>query len=314
MPTYGSFNPVMQRVVNLQAQVSAADFIGTSVLPLAGMPVQSGTFQKIDVDALKEIKDDPVRAPASPYPRRGYKTVEDTFVTYDRGFEVPLDDSVAAWYSMYYNKATADAQNAVVDFLKSRERRIATQVFNDANYPASNKGTVATAWTDPVNATPFDDIKDAISAMVTAIGGIYGRAQIKLALGQKAFDNLIKTDDIAQRVRGGAGSTVNKPNIMPDELASILGINQVLVGKLTDGVNDVWDTSKALVFIDSPGADPASGPSFGRVMFWRQRTNSEFVVERYREESITSTVLRVRNFHGEKILSYKLGYLLLGLA
>lgn len=105
-----------------------------------------------------------------------------------------------------------------------REIRVASLVTTAANYGASNKATLSgtSQWSDYTNSNP-------LSAILTAFDAMLMRPN-KLVLGQAVWTVLRQHPRILEAIKGTGAGLSSQGTINRQQLAELLGIQEVLVG------------------------------------------------------------------------------------
>lgn len=143
-----------------------------------------------------------------------------------------------------------------------RESRVASAVFNTANYGASNKVTLSgtSQWSDFVNSNP-------VTAIMTGIDACIMRPNV-LVLGRAVYTQLIQHPKVVQAVF----KTSQGAGVVPRQgLADLFELDQVLVGESfvntakkgqAATLSRVWGKHATLLFRDVL-ADTQRGTTFG---------------------------------------------------
>ena len=109
-----------------------ADYIADVVYPVKEVRLPAATFKKIPIEQLLEVPSDLRRAPGSAYWRSTFKFEQDSYMTYDRGNEDPIDDSEQAAYSEFIDLAKEATDRVLHKILQDKETRVASSVMDVA--------------------------------------------------------------------------------------------------------------------------------------------------------------------------------------
>lgn len=159
--------------------------------------------------------------------------------------------------------------------LLDREIRVANEVFNAANYGASNKATLAgvTQWSDYANSNPVDAILTAMDAMIMRPN--------KAVFGQAVWTKLRQHPKVVAAILGG-GTTSGV--VTREQVAALLELDEIIVGQgwvnsakkgQTASLARAWGKFAALIY-QNPAITPDSGISFGYTAQWGDRISGSW--------------------------------------
>ena len=174
--------------------------------------------------------------------------------TQDYGIEIPLsanDMKAAAPGTDPREKATEHATDIVV---RDREVRVASMVFNAANYPSTGKIDLSSGgnhqWSDYTNSDPLRFIIEKLDTCPMRPNA--------LALGQEVWNKLSMHPKVVKAANGNDGG---EGRATRERVAELLEVSEVLVGSS-------WFNSV------KPGKTPILARAWGKhaLAFFRDRT------------------------------------------
>lgn len=291
-------------------------YIADQVFPVKDVRLPAGTFKKLPIEEILRVEPDLKRTPGSGYWRSSWQFTEDSYMTYDRGAEEPIDDDEEAMYSDFIELSREATNRLVHLILQEKEIRVAAAVMNTSIYTG---GTLTQAlgngqWSSGTS-TPITDLKLAADKMF-ANTGIYPDT---LIINRPTFRTLRQHPDIvSQIVSSGAGDQARTRDVTTQQLAQVLDFDRVLVGggaKNTAGIGatasiaNVWP-SHAMVCKVATTSDMRE-PCIGRQFHWAgSGSQMGGQIKVYREEAIRSDVVRVRHYSGEKLIHPEMGVMI----
>lgn len=300
---------VLTKIANQRAKLTESDLVGTKILPIQGVELQSGQYPKIDIDSLGSAVADASRVPGSAYKRVDYKITTDTYTTKDAGLEVTVDDSQKKFWSSFGDLAKSKTELLVDEVLRLQESEAIPLVTTASYFPSTNKDTVSVSWAD-TSAKIVNDMVKAKKSLIDVLGGYIGSAKIYAAMSADVWYYVSINQQVQGMLSGGTGSENLKSLVTKEQFAQICGLDGVFVSGLLVSGSRLFPADKVLLFVDSP--DFTNGLCFGRTFVWTAE-NPEgqlFVTETYREEQKRSDIIRVRYFRGLEVFDYRAGYLL----
>jgi hypothetical protein len=294
-----------------------AGFIGRKVLRVMNVALQAGPFGRIKLKDLLQSRDTK-RAPGSGYSRGKWKFTTDSYACDEHGVEEPVDDREARMYASYFDAEAVASMRAFDGVLREQEKRIADLIFNAETWTGASLTTaVPDEWDDPENASPVDDV-DAACEKVWAASGQWPNA---LIINRHVFRNLRKTEQIIDRITSlGAGSPAKAADVTPAMIGQCFDLPLVFVaGGATNSANEgqdasigkIWSDEYAMVCRVAMTDNDIREPCIGRMFHWdADGSQIEGAVETYRDETVRSDIVRVRNDVDEKLLYVEMGHLL----
>lgn len=240
------------------------------------VPVAKESFQY-----LKHNVADGLTIPATLVSRRGRPpevefsaTSESSSVnSFGLEFSVPFDDIENAKDPNMNYDPLARATEFTSDLIAlDREQRVANTVFNPAVYAGANVTTLAGAgqWSDATS--------DPIRAILSAMDGMFIRPNVAV-MGRAAATQLQMHPKVVAAVYAGAGNAATGGIVGIEALATILGLQEIIVGEAyintakpgqTVSRSRLWGKSVALIY-RNPQAMPQMGVTFGLTAQWQTR-------------------------------------------
>lgn len=274
-------------------------FIGTRILPIVEVGAQAGAFGVIPVAEML-ADGDTRRAPGGGYNRGSWSFEPHTYATQDNGWEEPVDDREAAMYKNYFTAELVAAQRAYGMVLRKLESKIAAKLFNATTF-ASQITSANVAWSVPATAKPIDNVRKAKEAVADRTGEVPNA----LVLNWKKFSDLRDCDQIIERINAsGAGSPAKASDVTAEMMAQVFDVDQVLVAgaykntaaKGQDAsLSQIWSDSYAMVCKVATSEDFRES-CIGRTFHWSEDGSEPGgAIEEYRDETVRSNIIRVRN-------------------
>jgi hypothetical protein len=309
MKSNAALRPLLSQTCSEYGMNLTSQFMGLDILPPSVEASKTGTFTRLVIENVTNGTGTGLRAPAAGYERSDSTFEETTYTTKEYGLEEPTDDSEAARYSQVMDYEREVSELLTYRLMRLHEKRVAAKVFNTTTFSGFT-GAVSDEWSG-TTSTPYNDINDAILTLKRQLGGVTGNSELCLAMSELVFRQIVKTTQIQGKILGGDGSTVDKVSnetmIAPARLASILGIDRVVISAAQDGGSDIWDDEYALLYYRSAGRSLRDA-QIGRTFMWDE-ANNPYTVESYRDEAIRGDIMRVRHHTDENVFVARAGYL-----
>lgn len=282
-------------------------FIGLELMPIYRTRKSAATYSVIPKEALIPPDKDVSRAPRGTYNRDDWEYERGQFQTAEKGHEEPLDDTERELFDqeaqgMAEIVTTRRAYNKI---MRAQEIRIANKIFNSTNFTAN---ALTNEWDDAANATPINDVNDAILAFRLQCGMLPDA----LTIAYSTFLNLKNCDQIVDRLKYTfPGIDINA--MTSAQLAAALGVPRVLIGGavknsagkgIDASMANVWDNEYAALVKISDTMDLAA-PGIGRTFLWIEDSQQNPIVESYRENQTRSDIFRVRHHVDEAFCQSK---------
>ena len=286
---------------NISVGYRPAGFIADLVAPIIPVAKESGIYFVYDKSNLR--LEDALRAPAAPHKRIGYNVSQETYQCHEYSLEKAIDDRVKSNAPVPLNM-DRDATIFLTDkIMLQREKRVAdllTSTSNITNYTTLS-GTMY--WTDATNSLPYADIATACQSVFDNIG----LEANTLVLGYDAYRALIRHSNVLDRIKYTQSGVIT-----PDLLAASFGIDRVIVAKASyntavegqsDSLSAIWSDYALVCYI-------APTPSLWTPSLAYSMATKNKVIEKYREENISSDVIRCKEIVAEELVAGAAGYLI----
>lgn len=283
-------------------------FAGEQIMPIMPVGAKAGQFAKLAFSTVKTVAVDDKRASSGNYNEVTHEIETDTYTCFKRGLEEPVDDDDAILLGSYFDAETSAADLCRYYLRLNREARIAAIAFS-GSVMASYTAAATTPWSTIATATPVDDISKAKENMLLNINGMYGAGAKIIGVGNlTAKRYLLNCTDIKDR--HFSGGNVNRKEMTNEELAAVLGLDDIVFSGLKRGGSSIWDATKFGIYVTSPSTQLRSTPVFGKTMLWRDSTPTDMMVETYRDDTRESEIVKVKHNSVEKLITARAGYLL----
>jgi hypothetical protein len=309
--------PLLSDVASEYADELNSEYIAASVLPLYGVDVKSGDFNKLPLTNITKDLGNLARAVGAGYDRNKSAWISDNFSCSERGLESTIDDGAALEAEPSFDAEVIETKVNVKYVLEQMEIATAAIVFDTGTWTPT---AAIAVWSDVANAKPFQDVTEAKTRLKNKNGGIVGSSQFVLTMNEPAWDELIATDDMKSRFAGGTGSSIIQVTPSKADIARILKVDDILVSNAQFNGNQVWADSIVSLSLRAPGVAVSNSEGkpvgqegnseiklvdlqLGRIFFWRLDANGLWVSDRYREEQTRSWVVRQRQHVDEKIVN-----------
>lgn len=309
MPRPTSSTTVQRPDLGVQAyeymlEADQRGFIGVELMPIFETPEQSSDYPVIPIESLlKQVNTK--RAPRSAYSRGDWKFETGTYACEEHGWEEPVDDVEAKLYRRYLDAEVVSTQIAVDIILRGHERRVKT-IIQDPS-AAIGSTNVAIEWSTAATATPRANVEAGKESMRQA-SGLKPNA---IAMGVVPFNNLFLTAELKDAFKYTNPIEIGGEEAKRRLLAQYFGVDKVLVGGAMQdtakkgqsySLADIWDDEYVSLCRVSSGGPALREPVIGRTFLWTEDSPDMLVTESYRDESIRSNVIRVRQHVDEAVI------------
>jgi hypothetical protein len=278
----------------MEEESSMMGYIGLQVMPLFPVMEQSAQYPVIPKEVMLNVETTK-RAMRGKYPRSDWEFEEGYYATSENGWEEAVDDRERKMYANKFDAEALATQRASNIILRGQEKRVADTVFNESNFTGN---AITNEWDDAENATPIDDVSTGKLSVRSACGMLPNA----LIIAYSTYLNLKRCAQIVDLIKYTfPGLDINKLSL--SQLAQVLDVPQVMVGGAvynsakkgqSASVTDIWSNEYAMLTRISGGMDITT-PCIGRTFLWTEDSESNHVVETYREEQSRGDVIRVRH-------------------
>ena len=280
-------------------------FIAQDILPVKGEDVKRGIYMKANLAEAELLNADAQpRESGDNYARVNRKYQTDLFDCQEYGLESTIDDSYEEEVDRFMNLEATEAMILDRSLKLSYEQRVAGLVQNATVFTA----TAATAAYTQANLATIDvanDVDQAKSRML--LNGIIANCVI---MSFNVFQRARRSTLLQNQVYGVVPRGANQKALPGEEdIARALGVDTLYVAKAPYNGNQkgqtysgtyIWSDAYYAVACVRGGEYQAGG--LGRTIQWTKDTTGLFTPETYRDDSIRSNVLRVRQNSAEKII------------
>lgn len=284
---------------------SQENFQADKVFPLLSVARQTGVYAKYNRHDFwrDEVQE---RAPGTESGRTGYRVDNsNTYHCREYSLEFALDDTVRANADAPYNPEQEAVMLLTGKMLLRREKDFCSAYLStvetwDGSSDGSHliSGTDFTAWSNAAS-DPINDIKRR-QVMIEQRTGFLPN---KLVFGNRQiWHDFENHPDIVDRVKHVSNQPVTK-----DIVARLIGVDEILImaglestraentGTSTQAGRYIGGDNALLVY--TPSAAGLMSPTGGYTFTWNgllPGANLGQVVERYREDRVTSDIFRIR--------------------
>lgn len=287
----------------MERQHDRAEFVADRIFPTFSVQQASACYPVIPIEALFSAPSDD-RAYRGAYQRDDFQYERGYYTTREHGREEPIDDAERAITDQEMPGA-ADymaVERAMDKILRTREKRVADKTFNATNFTAHD---ITNEWDDATNATPIDDVNDAVLAFKIQCG----MDPDILLMNDLVFRNLRTCDKVLARL-AYTFPGLDSNRLTPAQVAQLLDVKEILVTGgmynsadkgLSASLSRIWSSEyAALIKLCAP--NDFTTPGLGRTFLFAPDSPGMPVVEQYREEQIRSDIYRVRYNADENFL------------
>lgn len=196
--------------------------------------------------------------------------------------------------------------NGVQDIIALRlELQQATLATTAGTYAASNKTTLSgtSQWSDSTNSDPMGDIE----AGKEAVRKLIGKRPNVVVMGAAVFAKLKTHSKVVDRIK-----YTGRDIATPDLLASLFGVQQVLIGDAvqaddTGAFSDVWGKFVVLAYTPTASLAAQGVPSYG---YTYHLTGYPTAEEPYYDRNAKSWIYPVTDVCAPVIAGAEAGYLI----
>ncbi len=248
-----------------------------------------------------------LRAPKTEFKRGDIGVEVKTGETKEYGWEEPIDDSERTDFENDIDLEMEKAEDATDIVLLGYEKRVATLLRSTSNLTQNITLSGTSQFNDYTNSDPVGVFQTGRKTIHKATGKMPNLALISFPV----FETLREHPKVRDHFK-----YTSSASITAEMLARFFELGRVVVaGALedtakegqTESLDYVWGKDIIMAYVaPRPGK---YRPSLAYT-FWTPVKGQRRVVEMYREEKITSDILRVHEKDGEKLIHAKCGYLI----
>lgn len=241
----------------------------------------------------------------------GYRTGTDNYVAKEWAAAHAIDDQVRANADSPFSPEEDAVRFLTQKMMIKREVEFVSNYMNTGIWGVdSSGGSDFTQWSNAAS-TPIEDIHDACFTIEANTGFLPN----KLILGRAVWYDLKNHPDIVDRVKYTSDGPVDTGIV-----ARLLGLDELLVAgavRNTKGEVQQADTAPTMshivgddaLLVYSPSSPGLLQPAAGYTFEWSGLVGGMGqVIERYRDESRVSDIVRIRSAWAQKVVSSALGH------
>lgn len=278
-----------------------AGYIGLQAARVLEVSSPSENVGKIPLKSLLVARDTQ-RAASGHYRSDDWEFEKWSYSTVEHGFEGRIDDRLSRLYRSYFDMEMITAKRVRGIVGRNLEARIAA-IFA----AATNSNAAGTVWTT-ASATPLVNVETARDAVIARTG----MAPNAMIVTDNIFRSLRFVTELIDRLKYNGIVDVVPGRIGAAQMAAIFNVDYFLVAGArkntansgqTASIATIWGDTAAYLCRIATTDDPHE-PCFARTIHWGE-DGSEIggVVERYRDDSRRSEMLRVR-METDELLMY----------
>lgn len=287
------------------------DLIGLNAMPLLPVSRKSGNFATVAFSE-QPTNTDSKRAPGAGYDRQRREVTDDTYACVEYGREEPIDDGSDLEISEYFDIEVDTAQSLAGRILVEQEVRLEAFLFDTAT-TFSGYTTNGTDWSTAANGLPIGDIRAAVESLKTQINGGIGGARLVALCTDTTLNNALATTEIKNALNSGSDISFANKDAAAAALARACGLDSIHSTSIQNNGSAIWDNHLFGIYMVGSGRSLQSTAQVGRSFLWESDAAENALVETYRDESVRSDIVRVRQHIDEKVLSARCGHILTGL-
>jgi len=297
----------LKEMIN-ESPMDTVEYVAGDVLPEKTVVEKSGLVPQLSTSAgMKQL--DLKRAPRSTFQRGQWVWGNDSFATYEYGYEEPVDNVEALENADIFNEEVVSASIAKSQLFLAREKRVADKIFSTTTFNgAANTLVVTEEWDDATNAVLEANIT-AAQAKLFAKAGV-PRSQCSLLINDIVFGNAMRTDKVRNDIKYTKDINSASRAEQSRYLADYLHIKRVIVAtSFSDGTGlgiedavfeSLWSNEYGLYYLEMPNIDSWKPPGIGKQPVYK-KFSPDYRMESYIEPQSDATIIRAREYRGEYV-------------
>lgn len=292
-----------------EIQFSELNLTAEAIAPSVGVAAEAGRYPVLPREARMKVPDTRRHSDGS-YEQGQWEWEDDSYLTYEYGFEEPIDNVDALRDAEFINHEEVAASLAYEGLMLGREARVATALLNTTTFTGTaNLTTLSNEWDDSANVTAWADID-----------GVYQKIRGKCGLAKKQL-TLILTDDLVDyfflttevknvsQYTSYAGLLTAPRAAKLQWMADYLGIGKVIetsaifdVSKLATAtsIGKFWSNEYMFLGKLCPSGTRLTTQGVIKQLVW-SKYSSNYVVEDYDVPEKNRRVIRCREYRGIKV-------------
>ncbi len=302
MPTINDYHvdPVL---TNLSVAWTNEEYINKELFPRLVVPKKQGIYYQFDKAGLRV--EDAKRTGQSRAARVDYNLTKKSYGPLtERALEEPIEWDIRDTYPSPMSAMTDATMNVTEKLEVSEEKELADILLDTAQVTQNTTLSGTSQWSDFANSDPRGDIQ---TGMDTVQGAAIRQPNV-LAMGYQVFAKLRLHPDLL----GSLASTTIKV-LTVELLASLLGVDEVLVGKAmynsavegqTDALGYIWGKNAILMYrTKTPGIKQITA-GYNLVL------EGGRYVDTWGEQAVKSDFVRVNDYMQYKVVATEAMYLI----
>ncbi len=303
-------------LTNLLNGAENEEYVADAVMPAIFGKQSSGKIARID-DSHYRL-DFASRAPGGPGHKVEWGADSILFNSEEYRLEHPIDDTEKGNFDDPFDAMIQATMVLRAKIWAKKEDLVATVVTTQGNYPAGNFSTPGTKWDVSATADPVKDVGVAKKAIISKSG--VAEVHLHGVTSYEVFEALRRVAAVRANYTGTTAGAANVSVLSKEAVASALGLASIQVGSAvkitsneglaTDVFADIWPDKFAVYY--KPATAGIMIPGFGYQYFPSHPgfAGAQVAVDTYRDESITSDVVRAKIHTDQVVVRGKMGYLL----
>ena len=305
-PTIKDVRPVDPVLTDLSIGFKNEAFMWDQIAPVKQVTQRSATYFTYDREYWLRRQDGAERAEGGSFQRVGFGVSSATYKALQYGFEQAVDD-VTRDGSQTPETLDTLAVAFVTNLIQIElEKLVAAAFFATSKWGTDNTLSGNNQWSDFANSDPIGNIDTAIRTILRNTGA---RNNIRGFIGLTGWEKIKEHPLIIEKYKH------TQTGIMTEELvAKALGLSSLTVGSAVENTAaeeatfvgaDIWTDSLLVAAMNPPGLQSATA---GATIMWNQAGNIPWAIQRYREEAITSDIVRAFTHAVPKVVSAQHAY------
>ena len=294
-----------------EIQFEDLNLAAEQIAPTVSVAKEAGRYPVLDRESRMKVMETRRKNDGS-FPRSEWVWSDDSYITYEYGFEEPIDLTEALKDEEYIDQEEVSAELAYEGLMLGRESRVAEAVYNTTTFTGStNTHGITNEWDDATNATPWADINT--SALLIRGKAALPKSSLTLITSEDNIDFLVLTDEIKGYFQySGQYADMLKSSIAAKAafLAGYFGIKRVVpVISLYDtsnlasaaSIGKFWSNEYAMLCYQPVGSKVGlKTQCLIKQLNWSEYS-SDFIMEDYEEPSHRKMIIRAREHRGIKV-------------
>lgn len=293
-----------------EIQFEDLNLAAESIAPTVAVAKEAGRYPVLDRESRMKVMDTRRKNDGS-FPRSEWTWSDDSYLTYEYGFEEEIDLTEEMKDEEYVDQEAVSAELAWQGLLLGRESRVAEALYNETTFTgATNVVTITEEWDDADATTPWTNIDTA--AKVVRAKAALPKSVLTLITSEDNIEYLILSDEVKGYFQySGMYADMLKSGIDVKAafLAGYFGIKKVIpVQSLYDtsnlgssaSIGKFWSNEYAMLGYIPQGTVGVKTQCLIKQLNW-SRYSSNFMMEDYEIPEKRKMRIRAREHRGIKI-------------